>query len=123
MPVDVAWERKGVLVNYTGTVTTAELRNAYDVIKGDARFDGIHYEIYNMLGVDEVDIGVDDVERFSHLEYAASLTNQKIMQVTITDNEELRALTAFYESLTPYEGGVRCVFTMEEARALVQESL
>lgn len=95
----INWEENGVYCKFSGAVSGNELIQCNGDLYGDARFDDVKYELFDMLDVTELTIKPIDVKKVAGCDRAASRRirpNVKCALVAI--DEHAHILSKVYQS-------------------------
>ncbi len=105
MPYKLRWEGHGVYRRFSGVVSSAEFRDAYEEMTGDLRYQCTRYIISDYLeaepGPDLTDTFLGRVEQLARLKYDCG---PDIVHATVADREKMLAHVRHFESLplAPY---------------------
>ena len=98
------WLDRGLYRTYSGTITPEEIREALNDMYSDERFDSLDFIISDYLHIDGVDIDEDTILRKvtenSYLNYAASKSNADMKLAIVAQDETIRTLANFYDSVS-----------------------
>ena len=97
MPHTTKWERRGVTWIFWGVVSGEELLEANQEIYGDARFDGMRFQIVDMTAVERFDVSLDDMTVLAATDKAASKSNPDVRVAVAARDELIRQLSLYYE--------------------------
>jgi hypothetical protein len=105
---------------YTGLLTGDELLQSNLEIYGDPRFDGLRYQIVDMLGVEAFDVSTESMEEVTLMDLGASKTNPRLIVAVVATDLQGERLVELYETVTggaPWE--TELFVSLEEARAWI----
>ncbi|MGE4299309.1 MAG: hypothetical protein AB7E47_14930 [Desulfovibrionaceae bacterium] len=98
MPYDIAWEPNGVVWTFHGVLTGVETRQANLDIYGDSRFDGLRYQIVDLLHVERFAVTSDALDESAALDEVASFTNPRLVVAVVAAEEEAISIAEMYQS-------------------------
>lgn len=84
MAYQVDWSEDGVLVTMTGDVDIKELNEANGRLHGDARFDAMRYQIWDMLAASLGSITRREIEQPSAIDLVAARMNARVKVALVT---------------------------------------
>jgi hypothetical protein len=118
MPYTTAWERRGVVWRYWGTVSGEEILRSNQEIYGDARFDEMDYQIVDFTSVERFEVTEEDMVVMAANDRAAALTNPSVLVAVAARDALIKDLSALYEAETAESPWQHSVFeSVEDARA------
>jgi hypothetical protein len=125
MSFELIWEPRGVYRRHHGQVTIAERRHSFDLICGDARFDGLRYAITGCFGVDSYEITEEATEEATEeiaaLHIGPLRINPRIFIATVAVDERIIAAVRHFIALGFTTQPYRLFATLAEARACAAE--
>lgn len=86
MAYAVQWSEQGVLVTMTGPVDIKELNEANGRLHGDARFDAMRYQLWDLLGASLGSITRREIEQPSAIDLVAARMNAHVKVALVTDS-------------------------------------
>jgi len=86
MSYAVEWSEQGVLVTMTGDVDIKELNEANGRLHGDARFDGMRYQLWDLLGASLGSITRREIEQPSAIDLVAARMNAQVKVALVTNS-------------------------------------
>jgi len=107
VPYVIEWEERGVYCKFSGRVTGAELIQCNKEIYGDHRFDGMRFQLFDMLSVTKLDVEVNDVRKVAACDTGAAFTNPNVKCALVTTDENAHVLSNLYQQgieKSPWEG-------------------
>jgi hypothetical protein len=118
MPYTTTWEARGVVWNYSGTLTGNELLQSNLEIFGDERFDDIRYQIIDLTAVNAMEVTRRHMRKIAHLDMAAARTNPRVRVAVVTTSEGGIDMTDIYKQYTVEKSPWHTkIFTTREAAA------
>ncbi|MBM4116720.1 hypothetical protein FJ251_03125 [bacterium] len=84
MAYQVAWSEQGVLVAMAGDVDIKELNEANGRLHGDPRFDGMRYQLWDLLGASLGSITRREIEQPSAIDLVAARMNARVKVALVT---------------------------------------
>lgn len=119
MPFQTTIEKRGLLVQWSGRATTAELIRMQEAAHAHSAFETFHYAIHDFRECGHFDHVQGDIEYSAALDGAASMTNAQIRIAIVGASDEIKALVDVYmnTALSPYP--LRFFDTMDAARGWV----
>lgn len=123
MTYRLEWNEKEVYCKFFGQLTGEELLECNNKIYGDRRFDGIRYQIFDMLDITGVQVQNWDVMRIAACDTAAAMSNPNVRCALVAKEEQLHQLSMVYQEgidESPWEA--RSFYDLESARAWLVES-
>jgi hypothetical protein len=125
MAYTITWKERGIVWEYSGTMTGEELLQSNLEIFGDARFDDLRYQIADMSAVEDTEISEIHVRKMAYLDSAAARSNPHICVAIVSSSEDaFRVGTAYIahsKEKSPWK--TRVFSTREEAEAWVKEMI
>jgi len=99
----IIWEQHGVVEQFSGSITSAQILSCNESVCADSRFDAIRYQIHDLLDVSMAEITdiaetLQLVERIAATDKAAAKSNPKVRIAIVTRHETLGTLASFYSS-------------------------
>lgn len=92
---ELHWERNGLVVRYSGTVTIAEVLRAQEAYEQDERFDSLRYIVIDTLAVTSANLSPADAEEIWAQDVGAASSNPRIRKAILAT---LPAVIAFAEA-------------------------
>lgn len=86
MAYAVEWSEQGVLVTMTGNIDIKELNEANGRLHGDARFDGMRYQLWDLLGASLGSITRREIEQPSAIDLVAARMNAHVKVALVTNS-------------------------------------
>jgi hypothetical protein len=96
MAYQIDWRDDGVLVTMTGEIDIKALNEANGRLHGDARFDGMRYQVWDLLGASLGSITRREIEQPSAIDLVASRINTKVKVALVTVKAHDVALCEHY---------------------------
>lgn len=84
MAYAVEWSGQGVLVTMTGTIDIEDLNEANGRLHGDPRFDGMRYQLWDLLGASLGSITRREIEQPSAIDLVAARMNAHVKVALVT---------------------------------------
>lgn len=120
MAFSLTWEEHGVLVEFSGKVSAAELVKANDVWYSDPRFDTIRYYICDLTRVQHFDLAASDAEFAAATDKGASLTVERLKGALVATDAGIREMAETYIATSvdlDSTWDLRLFDSLDEARA------
>lgn len=83
MAYELSWEPRGVVLMFSGQVSSDDIRNATIDYQRDFRFDDLRYVIEDYLGITGCDANPAEMDYIWALDVAAGISNPKIRRAVI----------------------------------------
>ena len=97
MAYKIIWEAKGLLVNFSGTVTEKEVMMVNDLIYGDKRFETITYQIADYTGAVDIQISPRDAQVIGALDKSSSRWNRsRVKNIVVTKDDKFIPIVKTY---------------------------
>lgn len=100
MPYTTIWHERGIVWQFTGHVTAADIERANDEFFRDARSDDIRYQIVDMRDVDTVEWAERDIKATAAYDKGAEATLKDVRLAYITDDDGIRGLIEKYVEIS-----------------------
>ena len=101
MPYTTTWtEDGGIIWNYSGLLTGAEVIRSNMEIYGDERFDSLRYQIVDLREVTANEISKADMRKIGHLDMAAARSNPRVRVAVVTEDPVGAEISQFYAEIT-----------------------
>lgn len=123
MGYELTWEPRGVIKTFYGEVSGEDLIQSGVECESDSRFDDIRYVINDFLAITRVAIEVPHVEYLAGIDYAAAISNPRILVAVVTTAAQIEALTEHYVATLGGAYVTKIFPTMDEARKWIQQTM
>lgn len=123
MAHELTWEPRGVYVKFRGHVARAELFAVFEAITAHPRYDEIRYAIADHLEATRLDAQPTDMEHLSALDYAASLTNPRMLGAHVATDPAVLAQIHQFVAVNDAQHEHAVFTTLEEARRWIAGKL
>lgn len=91
MAYELVWEPDGVVLQFSGGVSSREFIQAVENIQGDSRYDDARYVIHDLLGVTQHQLSEEALTEVAVLQYGAYASNPNCRIVYVTLDDALAA--------------------------------
>lgn len=86
MAYHIDWQAEGVLVTMTGDIDIKELNEANGRLHGDPQFDGMRYQLWDLLGASLGSITRREIEQPSAIDLVAARMNAHVKVALVTSS-------------------------------------
>ena len=97
MAYSITWTQTGVIWDYSGLLTGAEILESNDAIYGDPRFDEIRFQLVDLSRVSEFEVSELEMRQMAHLDKAAARSNPSIRLAVVAPTGPAREIAENYE--------------------------
>jgi hypothetical protein len=97
MPYKITWLDTTVIIDFTGDVTTQEIREHGQEINNDPRFKNIHKRISNCSKIKSIDANSSDIKIFGFIDNKVSEAAPTANLAIVTTNEQVKTNTEHYK--------------------------
>ncbi len=100
MAYQIEWSDDGALVTMTGSIEIEEINEANGRLHGDARFDTMRYQVWDMLKASLASITAREIEQPSAIDLVAGRMNVKVRVALVTTSPHDVRLCEHYANRT-----------------------
>ena len=127
MAYQIEWNESGVFGTFAGIVTAQDIFAFNDDIYGDIRFDSMHFQLIDLLAIEDFTVSEMDMKRIAATDAAASRWSAYKRRVRVavatTHPKAIRMTQLYAASLMSYSCWEAQVFDdIEKARNWVAEA-
>jgi hypothetical protein len=97
MPYKITWLDTTVIIDFSGDVTTQEIREHGQEINDDPRFKNIRKRISNCSQIQSIDANASDIKIFGFIDKKISKIAPNAHLAIVTTNEQLKTNTEHYK--------------------------
>jgi hypothetical protein len=97
MPYKITWLDTTVIIDFSGDVTTQEIREHGQEINDDPRFAKIHKRISNCLQIQSIDANASDIKIFGFIDNKISELAPSAHLAVVSTNEQIKTNTEHYK--------------------------
>jgi hypothetical protein len=106
MPVDVAWEDRGVVVAFGGSVPMDLILDHCRRLEGDSRFDHLLYSIVDLRSLVHAPVSDRELKELAAENWASCLSNLRLTTFVIAEDPALVSVLNKYLDVMPDAHGV-----------------
>ena len=97
MPYKITWLDTTVIIDFSGDVTTQEIREHGQEINDDPRFKNIRKRISNCSQIQSIDANASDIKIFGFIDNKISNTAPNAHLAIVTTSEQVKTNTEHYK--------------------------
>jgi hypothetical protein len=99
MTFNIKWDKKGAYIKFRGTVNAQDLIDANNYLISNANFEGINYQIFDFLNIEDFKITSFDISIVGVMDKSQSEFNKEMKVAILTQDDYVREITREYEEL------------------------
>lgn len=100
MAHEIIWEKEGVLVKLSGTVSYDEISGINDNLYGDKRYDKLKYQISDYTNVTEILLTAFEGTVIGHLDRSSARWNSAMIDAVVSQDPAFTPVVdAYFKSL------------------------
>ena len=120
MPFSHNWEEKGVVVTFSGVITSNEVMKANNQIIGDPRFDNLLYQIFDFGNIDKIISSDEEAKMIGIMDKSSTRWNKRIKVACITNKDYIiEMINEYAEMLKETEWDVGVFKDLDDAYSFV----
>jgi hypothetical protein len=123
MPYQITWEDRGLVAKFTGPCSIKDVLHSYEAIGRDPRFDDLLYQIFDYLDGQPHNVDPSEVDELVGLSFAHSLTNSRVLQVSVAVDPNVVALIDRYIDTHTHPERQHHCDTVAQARDWIESQL
>jgi hypothetical protein len=117
MAFDIKWLGNNVIITMTGEVDFNEIDMANGMLYGDARFEHMNYQLFDLGKVEKIKLNAKDFELIGALDKNSSTWNRKMKVAVVLKDEEMMKLIEVYKNvMKETEWEIEVFKTLEDAQ-------
>ncbi len=110
MTFNIKWDKKGAYVKFHGVVNAQDLIDANNYLISNANFEGINYQIFDFLNIEEFKITSFDISIVGVMDKSQSEFNKEMKVAILTQDDYVREITREYKDLMEGSNWITKVF-------------
>jgi len=122
MTFNINWDKRGAYVKFHGIVSAQDLIDANNYLISNANFEGINYQIFDFLNIEEFKITSFDISIIGVMDKAQTEFKKEMKIAILTQDNYVRKITKEYDQLMEGSNWITKIFdNMENAKQWVKE--
>jgi len=110
MTFNITWDKKGAYIKFRGVVNAQDLIDANNYLISNVNFDGINYQIFDFLNIDDFKITSFDISIIGVMDKSQTEFKKEMRVAIVTQNDYVREITREYKELMKESTWVTKVF-------------
>jgi hypothetical protein len=116
---EMTWEKKGVVITYTGAITSGEMNLAAARVQGSAMFDMIRYVIHDFTACDSLTYDLMELTTMVARASVAVERHTTFAVAFVGTGQTLREAFRHFKSVGIYDREFELYASLTEARAFI----
>jgi hypothetical protein len=117
MAFDIKWIGNNAIVTMTGEVDFSEIDMANGMLYGDARFEHMNYQIFDLGNAEIIKLKAHDFELIGALDKNSSIWNGKMkVAVVFKDDGMIKLIEVYKNAMKDTEWEIEVFNTLEDAQ-------
>jgi hypothetical protein len=122
MTFNINWDKRGAYVKFRGAVNAQDLIDANNYLISNANFEGINYQIFDFLNIEDFKITSFDISIIGVMDKSQTEFKKDMKIAILTQDDSVREITREYTQLMEGSNWITKIFDdFERAKKWVEE--
>lgn len=117
MPFDLAWETRGLVIRYSGSLTASDVVACNERIAADPRFDDLRFVLVDARSVQALTATSAEIELIDAFLRGPAMTNAAISVVFVATAPSVLAALGTYNAISDHAYRIAVCESLSEAQA------